>query len=147
MKTTANTTTNTRGKTFATVVFLMAQNPDTDRWEPMAYFPDIAWDLGGNKASYMHDGQHGPCCEAFALIDCIAPRRQHMAAVARLKAELEGIGYELTVIDTATWMVSKGKRKVEIENAIWEVSNNGASEKMMKANAANGAARKAKKRA
>lgn len=106
------------GKVFTNVVFLMAQNPDNDRWEPMAYFPDIDWDMSGNKASYMHNGQHGPCCEAFALLDCKAPSRQHFAAVARLKAELFNLGYVLTILDSAEWLKSKGKRRQEIDSAV-----------------------------
>lgn len=141
-----NTEKTANGKTFTNVVFLMAQNPDNDRWEPMAYFPDIDWDYNGNKASYMHNGQHGPCCEAFALLDCIAPRRQHLAAVARLKAELETLPepYVLTVLDSAEWLKSKGKRREELDRNVYEATAIVDSQLMMEANKANGEKRKGK---
>lgn len=124
----------TTGKVFTNVVFLMAQNPDNDRWEPMAYFPDIDWDVEGkNKASYMHNGQHGPCCEAFALLDCIAPKRQHFAAVARLKAELFNLGYVLTVLDSAEWLKSKGERRKELDRNVYEATAITDSEALMQA--------------
>ena len=136
--------TNTaNGKTFARVVFLMAQNPDNDRWEAMAYFPDIDWDYNGNKTSYMHNGQHGPCCEAFALLDCIAPRRQHLAAVARLKKEMEGLGYVLTPLDTAEWLKSKGERAKELDRNVYEATAILDSNAMMEANKRNGEKRRA----
>ena len=134
-----NVSPTTAGKVFTRVVFLMAQNPDNDRWEPMAYFPDINWDIDGkNKMSYMHNGQHGPCCEAFALLDCIAPRRQHLAAVARLKAELESLDepYALTVLDSEEWLKSNGKRAKEIEDTIFNLTYKKDSEAMLAANAA-----------
>lgn len=130
------------GKTFTRVVFLMAQNPSTDRWEPMAYFPDIDWDHSGNKASYMHDGQHGPCCEAFALLDCIAPKRQHLAAVARLKSELYNQGYVLTVLDSEEWIKSNGQRARELDRNVYEATMVADSKAMMEANKANGEKRR-----
>lgn len=135
------------GKVFTRVVFLMAQNPNTDRWEPMAYFPDIDWDMSGNKASYMHEGQHGPCCEAFALLDCIAPRRQHLAAVARLKAELENLPdpYILTVLDSEEWIKSHGKRKEELDRNVYEAVAQNDSAAVMEANKRNGERRAAKR--
>lgn len=119
-----NTTANNNGKgiTFTKVVFLMAQNPDNDRWEPMAYFPDIDWDMQGNKASYMRNGQHGPCCEAFALLDCRAPRRYELAAVARLQAELRTFGYVVTPLDPKAWLESKAARRVELDRNVYEAT-------------------------
>ena len=118
--TTANN--NDKGLTFTKVVFLLAQNPDNDRWEPMAYFPDIDWDMQGNKASYMRNGQHGPCCEAFALLDCRAPRRHELAAVARLQAELRTIGYVVTPLDPKAWLESKATRRVELDRNVYEAT-------------------------
>ena len=139
-----NGNTDTNGKTFARVVFLMAQNPDTDMWEVMAYFPDIPWgDNRRNRASYMHNGQHGPCAEAFALLDCIAPRRQHLAAVGRLKKELEGIGYVLTVLDSGEWLKSHGERARELDDIVYNLTYKKDSELMMAANAATAEKRKA----
>ncbi len=134
------------GKTFTRVVFLMAQNPDNDRWEPMAYFPDIDWDINGNKASYMHNGQHGPCCEAFALLDCIAPRRQHLAAVSRLEAELKAIGYVLTKLDSNEWIKSHGERAKELDRNVYEATAITDSAAMYEANKASGEAKKGKSR-
>ena len=133
MNTNMMNTNDKQGKVFARCVFLMAQNPDTDRWEPMAYFPDMDWDLSGNKASYMSNGQHGPCCEAFALLDCIAPKRQHFAAVARLKAELFNRGYILTVLDSAEWLKSKGERAKELDRNVYEATAITDSEALMQA--------------
>ena len=110
-----------KGTIYTNVVFLMAQNPYTDMWEPMAYFPDLYWDIEKKmNVSYMHDGQHGPCCEAFALLDCIAPKKQHMRAVERLKIELEHLDepYALTVLDSAEWVKSHGKRRIEMDSAV-----------------------------
>ena len=143
-----NTTTATKaGKIFTKVVFLMAQNPCTDMWEPMAYFPDINWDMAGNKTSYMHNGQHGPCCEAFALLDCIAPKKQHLRAVERLKAELESLPepYVLTVLDSEEWIRSKGQRKVELARNVYEASATGATEKILAAVARSAEARRARR--
>lgn len=135
---------NNGGKVFTRVVFLMAQNPYTDRWEPMALFPDIDWDMNGNKTSYMHNGQHGPCCEAFALLDCIAPRRHELAAVARLKAELESLPepYVLTVLDSAEWIKSHGERAKELDRNVYEATAIIDSLAMMEANKENGRLRR-----
>ena len=142
-----NTNTNIAlGKTFTNVVFLMAQNPDNDRWEPMAYFPDINWDFDGNKVSYMHNGQHGPCCEAFALLDCHAPRKHEFAAVARLQEELRSIGYVLTPLDPNEWLKSKAARRVELDRNVYEATAITDSAAMMKANM-NTAKKKRAKRA
>lgn len=136
---------NIKDKIAARVVFLMAQSPENDRWEPMAYFPDIPWTKGREdvKTSYMHNGQHGPCLDSFALIDCIAPRRQHLAAVDRLRKELRGIGYELTDIDPAEFLNSKGERKKEIEANVLEASYVKDSELLMAGTAEKRAAIKA----
>ena len=95
------------GKVYTRVVFLMAQNPYTDLWEPMALFPDLYWDEAKKEnVSYQHNGQHGPCCKAFALLDCKVPSKKQMKAVLRLKNELEHLDepYVLTVLDAAEWM-------------------------------------------
>lgn len=144
-----NTTNETpTGKTVANVVFLMAQNPYTDLYEPMAYFPDILWDEDRrNHMSYMHDGQHGPCCEAFALLDCIAPNCKHRKAVAALKKELEGIGYVLTVLDSKAWLESNGNRRLELQETVREITNITDSDAMFEANKRTGESRKARKTA
>ena len=141
--------TNTENKKFGTtytrVVFLMAQNPTTDRWEPMAYFPDIPWSRYTNdKMSYMHNGQHGPCCEAFALLDCKAPKKQHQAAVARLKAELESLPapYALTVLDSDEWLKSNGERAKELDRNVYDATAIVDSQLMFDANKENGEKRR-----
>lgn len=126
--------TATVGKIHTQVVFLMSQNPDTNMWEPMAYFPDLNWDYEGkSKQCYTHTEQHGPCCEAFALIDCRVPHKREMASVGRLKEELETLAepYVLTVLDSVEWMNSKGKRKVEIEQAVTSLVSNTSNEELM----------------
>ena len=134
------------GKTFTRVVFLMAQNPDTDRWEPMAYFPDIPWDYEGrNMTSYMHDGQHGPCAASFVFEDCRAPSNKYdYAAVKRLKAELESLDdpYVLEVLDTKTWLAENSARAAVIRDNIYQICYKKDSEAMVAANAATAAKRR-----
>lgn len=111
-----NTKSNTTlGKTFTQVVFLMAPD-DEGRYEAMAFFPNEFWRDGDVKlyTSYMHYGQHGDCCEAFALLDCIAPKAANKREVEALKKELEGIGYVLEVLDTKSWLASKTERTKEL---------------------------------
>jgi hypothetical protein len=142
-----NTMNGNKGKTFANVVFLMAQNPNNDRWEPMAYFPDIDWDFNGNKTSYMHNGQHGPCCEAFALLDCRAPRKHEFAAVARLQEELRSIGYVLTPLDSNEWLKSKAARRVELDRNVYEATAITDSALMIEANMNTGKRKRANRAA
>ena len=113
--------TNKNGTTYTRVVFLMSQNPYTDAWEAMALFPDIYWDVNRTMyMSYSHVGQHGPCCEAYALLDCIAPKRCHKGEVERLKKELENLDepYSLEVVDAAEWLASKSGRKSAIKENV-----------------------------
>ncbi len=127
------------GKTFTRVVFFMAQNPDNDRWEPLAYFPDLPWDIDKkNMTSYMHNGQHGPCCESFLFEDCKAPSNKFdYAAVRRLKDELEHLPdpYALAVIDTKEWLASHKERAAEIRDTIFQLCYKKDSELMLAANA------------
>lgn len=143
-----NTNTNTNGngnatgKVFTRVVFFLAQNPDTDRWEALAYFPDIPWDVEKrNMTSYMHNGQHGPCAESFIFEDCKAPdmkNKWHRAAVLRLKDELEHLDepYALDVVDTKEWMEQNRERADEIRDNIFQICYKKDSEAMLEANAA-----------
>lgn len=136
-----NTNTNNgtaTGKVFTRVVFFMAQDPDTDRWEALAYFPDIPWNYDGNKTSYMHNGQHGPCCEAFLFEDCKVPSNKFdLAAVRRLKDELEHLDepYALTVVDTKEWLASKATHAAEVKDNIFQLCYKKDSEAMLAANA------------
>lgn len=129
-----------KGKIFTRVVFFMAQNPDTDRWEPLAYFPDIPWDADKkNMMSYMHDGQHGPCAESFIFEDCKVPTNKFdKAAVARLKDELENLDepYALTVVDTNQWLAENAARAAEVRDTIFQLCYKKDSEAMLAANAA-----------
>lgn len=136
-----NTNQNTNGNgglAFVRVVFFMAQNPDDPkRYEPLAYFPDLPWDSDGrNKTSYMHNGQHGPCCDAFLFEDCIPPRPRDKKAVDALKKELRGIGYVLTELDTREWLASQKERAAEVKDAIYQLCYKKDSELMYAANAA-----------
>lgn len=131
---------NRNGKTFTRVVFFMAQNPDNDQWEVLAYFPDIPWDIEGkNMTSYMHNGQHGPCAEAFVFENCRIPTsKRDLNAVAKLKAELESLDepYALTVVDTAEWLESQAERAAEVKDNIFQMCYKKDSELMLAANAA-----------
>lgn len=142
----SNNRNNAHGKTFTRVVFFMAQNPDTDRWEALAYFPDIPWDIEGrNMTSYMHNGQHGPCAEAFIYEDCRIPSNKFdKAAVARLKNELEHLTdpYVLEVLDSAEWLKGNAERSAAIRDNIYQICYKKDSEAMLSANAENGARRK-----
>ena len=128
-----NATTTNNGKVVTKVVYLMAQDPETDRWEPMAYFPDLPWSNGRTdvKTSYMHKGEHGPALDSFVLLDCKVPSRQHMAAIARLHKELEERNYMLTVLDSAEWMASKGTRRKELDANVLDASYVKDSELLM----------------
>lgn len=129
-----------KGKIFTRVVFFMAQNPDTDRWEAMAYFPDIPWDADKkNMTSYMHNGQHGPCAESFIFEDCKAPANKFdKAAVARLKDELENLDdpYSLMVVDTKKWLAENADRAARVRDTIFQLCYKKDSELMLAANAA-----------
>ncbi|MBO6031710.1 MAG: hypothetical protein J6Q22_09575 [Prevotella sp.] len=134
------------GKVFTRVVFFMAQNPDNDQWEALAYFPDIPWDkYGKNKCSYMHVGQHGPCAESFIFEDCKPPKsNRDMAAVARLKEELENLEepYALTVINTDEWLAANKVRAAEIRDTLYDLCYPKDSEAVRAANVANGLKRR-----
>lgn len=135
----ANTNTNgNKGLAFVRVVFFMAQNPDEPKkLEPLAYFPDIPWTSDWkNMTSYMHNGQHGPCCDAFLFEDCMIPRARDKKAIANLKRELRGIGYVLTELDTREWVASHKERAEEVRDAIYQICYKKDSELMYAANAA-----------
>ena len=140
MKATDTNNGKATGKVFTRVVFFMAQNPDTDRWEALAYFPDIPWDVEKrNMTSYMHDGQHGPCAESFIFEDCKAPTNKFdKAAVARLKNELEHLDepYALTVLDTKAWLAEQAACAAEVKDNIFQLCYKKDSELMLAANAA-----------
>ena len=131
---------NATGKVFTRVVFFLAQNPDTDRWEALAYFPDIPWDIEKkNMTSYMHNGQHGPCAESFIFEDCKIPANKFdKAAVRRLKEELENLDepYALIVVDTAQWLNENAARAEEVKDIIFQLCYKKDSELMLAANAA-----------
>lgn len=138
-----NTNTNNgtaTGKTYTRVVFFMSQNPDTDRWEALAYFPDIPWDGDcKNMTSYMHQWGHGPCAESFIFEDCKIPANKFdKAAVRRLKDELENLDepYALTVVDTAQWLNENAARAEEVKDIIFQLCYKKDSELMLAANAA-----------
>ena len=135
-----NISNGSKGKVFTRVVFFMAQNPDTDRWEALAYFPDIPWGSDGrNMTSYMHNGQHGPCAEAFIFEDCKAPSNKFdLAAVRRLKEELENLDapYALTVVDTNDWLAENRDRAARVKDAVFQLCYKKDSELMLAANAA-----------
>lgn len=129
-----------KGKVFTRVVFFMAQNPCNDRWEALAYFPDIPWDVDGkNKTSYMHDGQHGPCAEIYVFENCKVPSCTcDLAAVRRLKEELENLDepYALTVVDTKEWLAENRERAAELKDAVFQLCYKKDSDAMLTANAA-----------
>lgn len=129
-----------KGKVFARVVFFMAQNPDNNQWEALAYFPDIPWDSDGrNKTSYMHNWQHGPCADSFIFKDCKVPtNKSALAAVRRLKEELENLDdpYALTVVDTKEWLAENRERAEMVEDAVFQLCYKKDSELMLAANAA-----------
>lgn len=134
------------GKIIETVVFLVTKNIYTGRAEAIAYFPNTKWDsFGKDCASYMHNGQHGPCCEAFALLDCHpAKARNDYAVVRNLQKELESMGYVLNILDAEKWYAEKHGRKAELSRNVEEASNITDSEAQLNVNktrAANAAAR------
>jgi hypothetical protein len=78
-------------------------------------------------------------------LDCIAPRRQHFAAVARLKKELETLPdpYVLNVLDSNEWIKSNGERRKELDRNVYEATAIVDSIAMFEANKVNGEKRKA----
>jgi hypothetical protein len=73
------------------------------KWKPgavIAVFPEIPADSTGYAMhSYMHEGQHGACrCPAGLYNELASP-----AEYSDLYAELEKIGYNLKVIQRATY--------------------------------------------
>jgi len=60
-----------------------------------AFFPDEVADMEGNATSYAHIGQHSACSEEYAD-EC---RDATPVQYEDLKSELEGIGYELEIIN------------------------------------------------
>jgi len=62
-----------------------------DEPEVFAYFPDLDFDLQGNKTCYAHIGQHGACNPAYAQ-ECRGATKEEYKA---LKTELTDlVGYE-----------------------------------------------------
>lgn len=66
-----------------------------DNTEVFAFFPEISADHNGNKQAYAHIGQHSACAPDYARASDEATPEQF----ADLKTELEGLGYNLEVIN------------------------------------------------
>ena len=72
------------------VVFLKNQG------EVYAYFPNMLWNLSGDKGCYQHIGQHGACSIDYAKESTVCTGEEYL----ELKTELETIGYKLKVMNT-----------------------------------------------
>lgn len=66
-----------------------------NRSEIFAYFPENIFDIHGNMASYAHVGQHPACGPEYVEGLGKATPEQYYD----LKTELEGLGYNLTVLN------------------------------------------------
>lgn len=92
------------------VVFLVVKDSDNKGKEAVAYFPNEWWNPSCNThPAYMHIGQHGAAVEDWAVFSCDIPEAEDAGLVAKLKAELEGIGYNLNVLDAKQWQNAKRK--------------------------------------
>lgn len=99
-----------KDKEITDVVFLVVMNPDNKTKEAVAYFPNEWWNPSCNThPAYMHIGQHGAATEEWAVFSCDIPEAEDAGLVAELKAELEGIGYNLNVLDAKQWQNEKRK--------------------------------------
>jgi len=104
---------NTMKETPTKMVFLMTAGDKFCKPEVMAYMPEENYNITGTtKMCYMHNGQHGPCSEAYAL-DCKpASFKQYRPLLQELKLQ---VGYTITVLDAAVWKKSNGKRRIELK--------------------------------
>ncbi len=99
------------------VVFLISRNPYTHEKEAVAYFPKVWWNpCCHTHTAYMHNGQHGAATEEWAAF-CDIPDESDAELVAALKAELDGIGYNLTVLDSLEWVTDKQKWYEDLHTA------------------------------
>lgn len=77
------------------VIFLVNER-DGEHTDVFAYFPELNSDENGRfKTSYSHIGQHSACDPEYAKESRLATPEEY----TELKNELEGIGYNLDVID------------------------------------------------
>ena len=67
----------------------------------LALFPEIPADMNGHCQSYQHIGQHGAADFYHCIHTLTVPAKP--AEYADLKAELEGRGYNLQVIQRASY--------------------------------------------
>jgi hypothetical protein len=114
------------------MVFLMTDGDRFYKPEVMAYLPDENYNRTGTlKMCYMHNGQHGPCSEAYAL-DCKpATFKQYKSLLFELKTK---VGYTVTVLDAKVWRQSNGKRRQELrvlDRECMEVPKRTAEEQAM----------------
>lgn len=95
------------------VVFLKTPKDPYCPSEVMAFFPEVDWNIDGTmKGCYVHNGQHGPCQELYALQDCKPAKEKDYAALRR--ELVTQVGYTLVVLDAKVWQKSNGKRKQEL---------------------------------
>lgn len=83
-----------KDKQVTNVVFLMEQQINDWETPVFAFFPNEDYNSDGLKMSYSHIGQHSACSNEYAR-DCkLATPEQYND----LKAELDGIGYNLNIL-------------------------------------------------
>lgn len=109
------------GKCYCEAVFVMCKNDDTGVWEPMCFFPTISWNGGNIKSCYCSAEGHNPCCEAFVMLDCRAPRQMEKSAVDGLREEMRGLGYVLTEIPAEEYYNKGDGRRRQMKKTVEEM--------------------------
>ena len=82
----------------ATKVLFLVNEKDPNDPDLFAYFPEEEGDRSGNKTAYSHVGQHSAASPAYAEESREATPEEYQD----LKAELEGLGYNLDVLNGMT---------------------------------------------
>jgi hypothetical protein len=84
----------------STKVQFLVNEKDPKDPDLFAYFPDENYDKSGNKMAYSHIGQHSAASPQYAAESRPATPEEY----AGLKAELEGLGYVLEVVNPTNEM-------------------------------------------
>ena len=114
------------------MVFLMTDGDRFCKPEVMAYMPEEDYNAAGTmKVCYMHDGQHGPCSEAYALGCKPATFKQYRSLLFELKVRA---GYSVEVLDANEWKRRNARRRrelMELDRSLVEVPKRSVEEKQI----------------
>jgi len=100
-----------------TKVQFLVNERDPENPDVFAYFPEENHDVAGKyKTGYSHIGQHSAVDPAYAAESRIATPEEY----TDLKAELEGIGYNLEVINQTNETTGSGSSGAYVGAAAWK---------------------------